>query len=69
MGHSVTSRVYTLSYSVFGCRVALLQTESGRYERLEVAERICARCIMDVETELDMLHFRFKCKIILDSRY
>ena len=69
MGHSLTSRVYTLSYNVVWCRVALLQTESGRYERLAVAEWICVRCIMDVETEVDMLHLRSKWKIILDSWY
>lgn len=43
------------AYAKYRCGVAPLRIETGRYERLEVAELICAICNMDVETEEHVL--------------
>ena len=45
--------------------MAPVQIETGRYERLEVTERTCAICNMDVETEE---HVLLTCSLYDDLR-
>ena len=58
-------RSYRSAYAKFRCGVAPIRLETGRYERLEVNDRLCPLCEEDVEDEI---HVLLNCKYHQDQR-
>ena len=58
-------RAYRSAYAKFRCGVAPIRLETGRYERLEVNNRLCPLCEEDVEDEY---HVLLKCKFHQEQR-
>ncbi len=56
---------YRSAYAKFRCGVAPLKIETGRYERLEVNERLCFNCDNSVEDEK---HVLLNCPLYEDLR-
>ena len=62
----ILPRNHRSAFSRFRCGVAPIRLETGRYERLSEAERVCPFCSTEVENEL---HVVIKCPLYNDIRY
>jgi hypothetical protein len=52
---TVYNKNYRSALSKFRCGVAPIRLETGRYEHLQIDERICPTCNVEVETEEHVL--------------
>ena len=66
MLHSGFPTSHRSALAKFRCGVAPLKIETGRYEGLEVEERVCFNCCSAVENET---HVLFECPIYDDLRF
>ena len=61
----VLNRQHRSALAKFGCGVAVLRKETGRYERLTLVQRVCFNCSCKVEDEF---HVLTECPLYDDLR-
>ena len=62
----ILPRNHRSAFSKFRSGVAPIRLETGRYERLIEAERVCPFCNTEIENEV---HVMLKCSVYDDKRY
>ena len=62
----ILPRNHRSAFSRFRCGVAPIRLETGRYERLPEAERVCPFCSSEIENEI---HVMLNCPLYDDIRY